>query len=406
MKFWTKQEPNWLSKNDVEKKFEELEKSWTMPSNLIKLKNNIIKLIDDNFVDKQRLEFLPVITQINRKNFNNFLNRRDYYLENNEKLSKEQFYTLFWNLKKTKSNNKTYSTWKYNKSDFHQWWTWECVLLSWLEILKKTPFFETMIRCSLKRNENNDWWLILLPLCNKKWEFKEVKDDEILYLKKSYFTNWRGVISDSSLWFNILETIFLKEYFHKMNKLDFDKFNELSYDLINEKISWYSLYSEVANIFLWEEAVVWVDYIPVRSNTSDDTLKFMLKLSKTWIIKLWCNLKIPRDYKYTNKPVKTINTTRWYTVNVYWEDDSFLYGIDEINRSCFSPKWCNEWFIRWHQYSIEKLFSKDNETHVVIINPWFTEKKLTVSLKQFKEIIQVFNVIAFDIEKMFKENKE
>lgn len=393
-----------LSKSDIEEKFKEIEKWWDMSPNLIKIKNDIIKLVETNFVNKDRLNILcilPTISQISREEIRNCLNRMDDYLEKNEKISKEEFYELFWNLKKTKSENKNYSTWKYNKADFHQWWTRECALVSWLEILKKTHFFETMIRCSLKRNENNDWWRILLPLCNKKWEYQEVKDDEIEYLKKTHFANWRGVISDSSLWFNILEATFLKKYFHVNNKIHFDKFNELEYDVINNKICWYDLYSEIAKMFLWEEVVSWIDYIPA-SNTSEDPIKYLLGLSKTWIIKLWCSLKLPYNYDYSSvKPIKKITTTRWYLVDVYWEKDGFLYGIDEIGRKCFSLKWCNEWFIERHQYSIEKIFSKGNETYVVIINPWFTEKKLTVSLKQFKEMVSIFGIFAFNINKMF-----
>ena len=298
---------------------------------------------------------------------------------------------------------------KHNKADFNQWWTWECVLVSSLEILKKTPFFETMIRCSLKRNDLNDWWLLLVPLCNKWWQFKEIKDEEIKYLKKPYFANWRGVISESSLWFNILESIFIKEYFQNM-KLNF---NELDYDTINKKINWFfmswniwdmHLKYGVLDYFLWKDILKSSKDQIYSENMPEDCLKYILELSNTWIIKIWCRTHIPNNYKYPELPISSIPSTRWYKVDIYWEDDDFLYGKDEKWRDCCSPKWCNEWFIWWHQYSIEKYFTKNNETYIVIINPWFTEKKLTISLKQFKKMTKQIDIVCFNINDMFITN--
>jgi hypothetical protein len=233
MKIWKMIKPKSITPDDINEQFNRLQNDWVNFQNLTKIKNEIINLINNNSVNKIFLDLFPIIGQIDRKKYNEFLKRMDNYLNENEILSKKDFYQLFWNIKQKNNNN--CSIWKYDKADFNQWWTWECALVSSLEILKKTPFFETMIRCSLKRNDWNDWWLLSVPLCNKWWQFKEIKDDEIKYLKEPYFANWRGVISESSLWFNILESIFIKEYFQNM-KLNF---NELDYDTINKKIDWF-----------------------------------------------------------------------------------------------------------------------------------------------------------------------
>ena len=403
VEFWERTQPKGISPGDIDEQFNRLQNIWIDFQNLTKIKKSIINLISGKSINKYFLDVIPIIEQIDRKKYKEFLERMDNYLKKNEILSKENFYILFWNPNK---NNNNYSIWKYDKADFNQWWTWECALVSSLEILKKTPFFETMIRCSLKRNDWNDWWLLSVPLCNKWWQFKEIKDDEIKYLKEPYFANWRGVISESSLWFNILESIFIKEYFQNM-KLNF---NELDYDTINKKIDWFfiswnvwdmHLKGGVLDYFVWKDILKSSKDQIYSENMSEDCLKYILELSKTWIIKLWCRTHIPNNYEYPEKPISSIPSTRWYRIDVYWEDDDFLYGKDEIWRLCCSPKWCNEWFIWLHQYSVEKYFTKNNETYIVIINPWFTEKKLIVSLKQFQKMVTDIDIVCFNINDMF-----
>ena len=412
LKIWKKKEPTRISNDDVEKKFCELKESWFDSPNLIKIKNDIIRLLGNDSINIDWLDIIPILVQMDRGKYRDFLNRMNQYLVDNGELSKESFYELFWNLKMAKSNSQNHSTWKYNKSDFHQWWTGECVLISSLEILKKTPFFETLIRCSLKRNNSDDWWILLVPLCNKNWQFKEIKDDEINYLQNPYFVNWRGVISESSLWFNILESIFIKEYLYNSCKLDFNTINELDYDTINKKVDWFfiswNLWNSfidwgVLNYFLWKDIINFSKDQLSCCNFSKECLEYILELSKVWIIKLWFRVKIPGGFKYSGKPTKSVNSTRWYMVDIYGENDEFLYWVDERGRHCFSPKWCDEWFTTWHQYSIEKIFKKNGKTYVVVINPRFTEKKLSVSIEQFMKMVRNLDVICFNVDKMFVE---
>lgn len=415
------------SKYDIETRFSQLQESWFDFPDLNQIQEQLTKLVNNNFVHKQFLDIIPIIGNIDKKRYHQFLKRKNDYLEKHETLSREDFCKLFWDQRKSAKNKWNYSTWKYNKSNFHQWWTGECVLVSSLETLKKTIFFETMIRCSLKRNDDDDWWILLIPLCNNEWQYREVKDDEIKYLKEKSFTYFnipRGVISDSSLWFNILESIFLKEYLHNVHNLVFDKINELDYNTISQKIEdedwdWIQVVGEwgVLDMFLWEEIIrLSKETLPPPKNKwksecntiSEECLNYILELSKTWTIKLLCTVKIPNNY-YTDKIKDTeqIQSTRWYTIKKYKEDDNFHYGIyntiDWKLWRCFSPKWCDEWFFTRHKYSIERTFVKNGEIYVVIINPWFTEKKLTVTLKQFKEMVKSLDVVVFDIDKIFVE---
>ena len=152
--------------------------------------------------------------------------------------------------------------------------------------------------------------------------------------------------------------------------------------------------------------VIWRDKSLVTNistnGTSKEGLLYLLKLSKTWIIKLCCQLKIPNNYQYNDTPTQTVESTRGYKVHIYKENDDFSYGIDEVWHECFKPQWCDEWFITNHEYSIEKF--SDDENYVVLKNPWFTEKKLKIPLKQFQSMCQVFDVISFNIKNLFTED--
>lgn len=408
IKFWKRNPAEWLSVEDVDDKFLEL---WYSSERFIKIANRIKSLVWQNFISKRFLDIFYSLWLMDHKKYREFIQRRNNFLKNHEEhLSKKDFIKLFgdWSVK---SNKQDYLMWlsKYKKSEIEQWWTWECGLITGLEIFKKTPFFETMIRCSLKRNKNWDWWMLLSPLCNSEWIYNEIKDKEIEYFKQPHFRNGRWVISDSSLWFNILESIFIKEYLRNIRWYTFEDLRSLDLDLVGEAIKWFSLNYDIFSYFLgksYKENCVQKDFIPVQ-DCSSDVFELLLELNKTWIVKFWFDTKIP-NREISDHPIKKVDSTRWYKIDVLYEavdDNDFSIGKDDIWRECFYIKSCDERFIDGHEYSIERSFKKDNKTYVVVKNPRFTGKELIISLDQLKSIISIFSAVVFDIDNMFVDNK-
>lgn len=429
--------PKYITPENVDEKFNKLGDNWWQTS---EIRENIRNLIAKNNILPQNLD-LDNILQLkdlcNHQKYKEFLNRRNKFLEKHQIMDANEFVKLFWNkdLKnKEIDDNTELISGKYNKSDINQWKLWICVFDTFLKQLKETPFFETLIRCSLQRNEKNDWWKCLIPLCNDEWKYEEIFDEDINYLKNSEYEG-KELLSHSSLWFNIMETLLVKmiwkkkkypnlwigsEKFQIRSKIiPYDNLQTLSPEELYGNTYWIRNYNAYKYI-LWDNVVKQGYSI---QNFSDNEIEWLIKLTETWIIKLttWAidtkiNNYIKNNIASFNKPVindnidddsnEKILNERWYPLKILheaWPNEDISIWRAEKLWATFKIKWTNERFIQSHAYSIEGMHKKDGETFVTIINPRYTWKKIDVPLKYIKEFFSI-SIYWFDFDKMFVEN--
>ena len=431
--------PQYLTPEDVDEKFNKLGDNWWQAS---EIRENIRNLIAKNNILPQNLD-LDNILQLkdlcNHQKYKEFLNRRNKFLENHQVMDANQFAQLFWN-KNLKNKKIDDNTWlisgKYNKSDINQWKLWICVFDTFLKQLKETPFFETLIRCSLQRNEKNDWWKCLIPFCNNEWKYEEISDTDIDYLKNSEYEG-KKLLSDSSLWFNIIETLLIKMIWNKkkypnlspghrkfqlQNKIiSYDNLQTLSPEELFGNSYWMSSYY-VYNYFLWPDTT---KQSCTALNFNDNEVEWLISLAKTWIIKLrtwvmdnkinsyiknnsiefWNNLQVNNNIDEDSN--EKILNERWYILKIFheaWPNEEISLWKAGALWTTFKIKWTKERFVSGHAYSIEGMHKKNGETFVTIINPRYTWKKIDIPLKYMKEFFFIW-IDWFDLEKMFVEKE-
>lgn len=423
--------PTYTTPEDVDKM--SIENNWWKIS---EIRENIKSLIVKNSILPQSLDNMLLLKNLcNYGKYREFLKRRNAFLENHQVIDANQFAKLFWNENlnnKQIDDNKNLISGKYNKSDINQWKLWICVFDTFLKQLKETPFFETLVRCSLQRNETNDWRKCLIPFCNNEWLYEEISDEDINYLKTSKIWD-KELISDTSLWFNIIETILVKMVWNKEKypilasgwgkfrdgSWHYEDLKAMSHEDLKDITYWINT-KIMRDSFLWKDTIksIWItDY-------NDEELEWIIKLTKTWIIKLTASVtdgKINNYIKnnipnYGNKQVinhdidgksneKTL-IERWYPLNITyqaWPDEEVSIWIAKNLWTTFKIKWTKERFVPGHAYSIEWMHKKNGETFVTIINPRYTWKKIDVPLKYIKEFFSIW-IYWFDFDNMFVEN--
>ena len=453
--------PKYIIPEDVDKCFDNLGDVWWKAS---EIRENIRNLIAKNNILPQCLDLdnmLQLKDLCDNKKYREFLKRRNYFLENHQVMDANEFAKLFWNdnlknddlrnqmvetLKKIHSKyndgeelnmDRELISGKYNKSDIKQWKLWICTFDTFLKQLKETPFFETLIRCSLQRNETNDWWKCLIPFCNNEWRYEEISDADIDYLKNSEYEG-KKLLSDSSLWFNILETLLVKmvwnknkypnlwigywKFRHQNKIISYNNLQTLTPEELHGNTRWISN-NDAYNYFLWPNTIKQGYAV---ENFNDNEVEWLINLTKTWIIKLrtwvmdnkinsyiknnsielWNNTPVNNDL-HEDSNEKILNE-RWYTLKIFheaWPNEEVSMWKAENLWTTIKIKWTKERFVPGHAYSIEGMHKKDGETFVTIINPRYTWKKIDVPLKYIKEFFYVW-VDWFNLDKMFVESQE
>lgn len=483
--FWPKINPSprqpdpiYLKPEDVDNEFDKLSIDWWKIS---EIRENIKSLISKNNIIPKRLDdILHIKNLCDRKKYSKFLRRRNDFLQKHQVMDANEFAKLFWNdnlqnnnlrskmmetLKETHSKyndgkerdiNRELISGKYNKSDINQGILWICVFDTFLKQLKETPFFETLIRCSLQRNEKNDWWKCLIPFCNNEWKYEEISDADIKYLKNIKYEG-KELISNTALWFNIIETLLVKmacnkkEYpklssgrtynkddilssycyadFIKMKPeelaalLDGQHSDKIDHGEFLHDITYWIDNVYAYNYFLWPNTIKQGCSV---DNFNDDEIEWLIKLTKTWIIKLttWVTDRKINNYIKNNIPnygnKQTINHSidedsnektlieRWYPLNVIyqaWPNEEVSIWNAKGLWTTFKIKWTKERFVPLHAYSIEWMHKKNGETFVTIINPRYTWKKIDVPLKYMKDFFYIW-IYWFNLDNMFVEDKE
>ena len=420
--------------DDVDNMFNEIENLQDDFWKISEIRKNTKNLVVKNHVVYDSLNNILHLKDLcDRKKYREFLTRRNDFLEKHQLMNANEFAQLFWNnnLKNKKVDNDLISG-KYNKSDINQWKLWICIFDTFLRQLKETPFFETLIRCSLQRNDKNNWRKCLIPFCNNEWNYEEISDEDISYLKKTKIWD-KEMISNSSLWFNILETLLVKmvwnndKYPYLASGFDGFHYRSWSYSDLKtldaetlELATYWVIEHKMRDYFLWKDIIRGGICI---SDFNDEELEFLLQLSQSWIIKLniWTIDEKIHNYIKNNIPnfenQSSINDNidensnektlieRWYPLKVLYQawpdEDVSIWKAKKLWMS-FKIKWTKEWFVQWHAYSIAGMHKKGWETFVTIINPWYTWKKIDVPFRYIKEFFTI-SVFWFDTDKMFIE---
>lgn len=334
----------------------------------------IFKLLQNNF---------------NIQKYKEFIKRKNEYLQKYRTLLEEEFLDLFeW-------------AWKYNKSEIKQNnRLWLCYAYTWFEMLKKTNFFNELIKTNMRRT-----WIwnreVRIPF-NSKWYRMKVYKQEIdkyyTFTPKKWWNEKKVCVNtDTSLGFKILEIAFLKSYF-LLNSI-YSRDNQIDQSIKDRKtfqetwdieitpellksLEWWNAKSFLQHV-LWKYVVMWNNY--VIDHVDKDLAK---EYFKTWCIKInlyiisWSwNIELEK-LKIVDKNNKKISKAETRNITKQW----------------------NYCIFQNHCYSIEKFYEKDWESRVRVVNPWNTAEKIDISLQECKDWFD-WEIIWFDIDKMFKLKK-
>ena len=202
----------------------------------------------DPWIGSETLRMYNLVLENNSFNFREFISRSKEYLKNNEQLSKEDFDQLFkWPEK----------GWKYWYIPVKQKYLWYCYAYAGFELMQRSGVFESLIRTSLKKTPDGQWWEVRIPLGSKDGHIIKVANSE---LNQPYLVP-RGsptklvpvsVNSNGSKGMKILEIAFIKESILSTRRLTNEGRNNLNNIEIDEGfIKQYNLSDKHINILKW-----------------------------------------------------------------------------------------------------------------------------------------------------------
>ena len=332
----------------------------------------IIKSVNDIKMFLEILSNEPLSNRFTNKR--EYIERKNEFLQENETLSKDKFNELFkdWEDK-----------WKYGIWNIHQTDLWFCYAYTWFELLKKSNFFETLIRTSMR--ETNNWREIKFPLWDPNWHIKKKKKSEIdseysfMDEEKQQQRNV-NINSNSALWFKILEIAFIKEYLinppTRINEIGLVKKAKNEYETTWDiTVNW-----ELLNLLEWwrttefMERILWNTINTYRTNST-------VIIPLLWYINSW-NIKIMLDS----------TTNKWWPKTV----------------DCTLKNWNIKQIRTNHAYSIERIYTSKNtsEKIVVIVNPRDTSKKIEITIDECLKVFNHADVTTINLDKTFTEEKE
>lgn len=344
--------------------------------------------IDRNDSDKKyQYDNIRIIVNylknLDRSKMKDFIRRKVEYLEKNKTISKEKFEELFW------------WSWKFWKTEINQTDMWLCFMYSWIELLKKSNWFDELIQTHLK--ETSQWWEVKLPMWDINGYWFKVNKHEIDQKINRYW-KYISINSESNLlWFKILEIACIK-------KVMYDKFtNGPKRRILGDLLKAKNEFSEKWDFELNGELIerIW---------DSNDAISYMKNLFWNSII----SHRVDYSAKSYDKDYAFNAFQKWLckiTLMFEWDNDKIkdikVFGYQKKNSKRWSIVSYDSWwkwtkFIGWHVYSIERCYTNPAtwEKRVWIINPWYTWYKFDVSLENCKQNFSR-DVIWIDIDKMF-----
>ena len=319
----------------------------------------------------EELQIALEIGSINYWDLREDINKKNEYLEKNRTLSDEDFNQLFkeWNDK-----------WKYWIQNIHQTNLWYCYAYSWFELLKKSNYFDVLIKTSMKKTA--DGWEVNLPLWDLNWHTIKISQSEI-DSKYSFIDQetWKqknnvNINSNSALWFKILEIGFIKEYIINNDKYKDNpiaqKAREEYQNTWDITITW-----ELLNMIEWWwtsdffKHILWNEYVS-NIKLSGDNRKEILKFVNQW------NVKIMLDN----------------VVDDNWPEDTH----------CTTKDWGVMKICTNHAYSVERTYydKKLKKDIVVFVNPRSTDVKYETTIDECCKAFNTFDVTVIKINKLFQ----
>lgn len=339
--------------------------------------------------DEVQYDYIRIIANclknLNIEKIKDFISRKKEYLERNRTISEEKFKELFW------------WSWKFWKAEINQWALWLCFAYSWIELLKKTNWFDEMIQTNLKETEN--WWEVRLPFCDVNWKRIKVSkneiDKQIVKVDKEWKEKILNINSNSDLlWFKIIEIAYMKksliDYRNNLrsdikqlqNEYEKTWDFQLTYDVIDELVGKWDV--------SWPMKVLyWNSLICLEANGVHENLKDLaFKYHEKWLYKIGLQ---PDRWDHTLNNIKIIRKN----LNQLKDECEEIIIKENWEKAVF--------FDHMHTYSIEKCYIDKNtwEKRVRVVNPHHTWIKFDMSLEECKSVFR-WEVVGIDIDKMFR----
>jgi len=365
-----------------------LDKEWPNRDNKINLiaevdenaKNDIIKILSSTD-DKNVKKILSMVVEncdirISRE----FRDKKNKYMEENRTLTDDQFNSLY-----LENNRKVEIT----QSDLGM-----CMMYTVLEILKKTNFFNEMIKTHLKENKN--YWEVKIPFFSKDWIRVKVWKSEInnRYSWEIWWEKYKFCINSKSKldWFKILEIALIK----MLQCEPWPNWEEHELDLKKTwdcKIDPESILYHTKKDYVYKLFKILFGKLCVTTQCQDELKDIAYKYFNRWVY--WIELSLDKNVLEDNSKSISIdgNTIK------HWKK----IKTSLRNNQCFTSHWKDMIrFFENHSYSMEKCYiSKEWEKRCWIVNPRHTDIKFDINFEDCKKFFK-FNIIWFDYENMFE----
>ena len=394
---------------------------------------HIKKICEWEMVDIEKIVTLgKLIKNINK----DFIKRKINYLDKCRKndsqlINDSEFEELFW------------KEWKFWKWEINQGKLWYCYFYTVCEMLKKTNYFNILVKTNLRKSKTWEWWDIRLPMWHADWQWIPVSKDEIdktfdVPNKKLWLKKWVSVNSDTQLWFKIIEIGFIKKALMSLDKdiekefldtwdikLTWEKIAMLEGDALVTALSLGKYYRSQNSFVL--ETLIWKEHFDGWYNHLfyewDENLIF--NCFNLWLLvdtsvktsKIEdAEIKMDVDWKMTDsillRDVKIINKDE----DISEIKPGIIKNKDGIFERLTREKRTKEmlldfvidengpWvvFSRGHAYSVERCYVDKNwNKRVWVVNPYHTWIKFDMSFENAKKIFD-WEVSFIDTDKLFR----
>jgi len=302
----TRKTETWMTKSNNRSK-----------ENLQKIKKEVYHTVEESKKKANTERFLDLVESDEKERA---------YLKKYQKISYEQYSLMFPSL-----------------NEFWQWKLGDCYLISTIQSLARTKYFNTLMMTSIKVTNTGEY-SISLPLWEPWGRIYNISKKELNISAVKWGTG-----------FKLLEIAFAKYLLHKDPKKSITK------DDI-KKIEW-GVPSEALQTLLWPQSVIVTKYRP-HKGSSPFTLSGLPETKKKNIVKILEDFSLRKGNKYISLG------------SLPWGNDRKKYKI-----------W-SKTFYHKHAYSVIGV-DKDtngNISHIKVLNPrnnkgidWWAEQLLTLS---------------------------
>lgn len=231
---------------------------------------------------QETLDFLSIFIETEKEKAKNWLNNRVELDQLMLEVGTENMQNLLDTSKITHSENihlsrfQTLNDEEYNeifswKEEICQWQIEDCYLVSWINELTQTNYFDTLMKTSISREEFEDnslWYCIKIPLWEPNGRKIYIKDSEISNAK----IKW-------NIWYKLLEIAYAKN--KRPNNKAWNTYDPVTdRDFKNIEYGWTH---EVLQTFLWYNNIWFNDFGTRYSHDYWHTLSSLWRRTKEQI---------------------------------------------------------------------------------------------------------------------------